>query len=104
MNKLLLTLSFLTISLSLFSKEEINKNYPLPWREPQGQEFISIQQTLIKNNVKGCGEYYIRSSKDDAEYLVGCTRDGRVWTYYIIWTATQKAMGPYTDKSIKKPH
>lgn len=106
----LLLVSFLIFSVYACGQSKkqkeltIDERYPKPWKEPNGQELLVISQTLIKKNVTGCGEYYLRkSSQDSGEYLIGCTSDGVNWSYYIIWPQIEDVMGPYTDESIEKP-
>mgnify|MGYP006948856663 CR=1 FL=1 len=82
----------------------VDEQYPKPWREPNNEEFVSIGKTLVKNNVTGCGEYYLRSSSQSkGSYLVGCSSDGTNWTYYMVWVYAEKVMGPYTDTTVEKP-
>jgi hypothetical protein len=111
--KLFFSVTLLFISLHLVScggsskshKDlTVDEQYPKPWRDPNREELLAIGQTLVKNNISGCGEYYIRpSSQSTGEYLVGCSSDGTTWTYYMVWTAIQNVMGPYSDTTISKP-
>jgi len=71
----------------------INQRYPEPWREPSTEELRVISIALARNNITGCGEYYLRpSSRDKNEYLVACTADGIHWEYYIVWPLTGAAV------------
>jgi len=103
--------TFLVFSLLTFiifscgnSPKSTSDQYPKPWREPNNEEFIEIGRSLVKNQIKNCGEYYIRpSSEHNHEYLVGCSIDGESWSYYVVWTSVQEVMGPYSDTAIEKP-
>lgn len=105
--KLLISLTLIFNSLIIVScggKLTMDEQFPKPWRDPNQEEFISIGQTLVKNKIRNCGEYYVRpSSQDRNEYLVGCSPDGTNWTYYLVWSNIQKVMGPYSDTTIQKP-
>ncbi|MCZ8021403.1 MAG: hypothetical protein O9294_06545 [Cytophagales bacterium] len=102
---LILTITSCSTSLKENSKElTLEERYPLPWSEPTSEQFIAIGQTLIANEIVGCGEYYIRpSSQDENEFLVGCTPDGKIWKYSIVWTSISKIEGPFYDSSINSP-
>jgi hypothetical protein len=101
----ILTITSCSTTIKENSKElTVDERYPLPWSEPTSDQLILIGQTLIANEIGGCGEYYIRpSSQDENEFLVGCTEDGDVWKYSIIWTSISKVEGPFYDSSIKSP-
>ena len=64
--------------------------YTKPWRNGTKNEFIQISKILAKNRVGGCGEYYLKSTKKDGEYVVACSDDGRHWSYYVIYTDTDE--------------
>lgn len=86
------------------SKDSSSDKYPLPWRDASKDEFITIGRALIKNDIIGCGIYYVRKeSSDNGSYLVACSEDGNRWLYYIVWVYTQNVMGPYVDNTIEKP-
>lgn len=80
--------------------QPLAERYESAWRT---DFHTGITQALIANNVRGCGEYkYRESRKDRGEYLVYCTRDGKMWTAYLVWASIKKVMGPYPpDPSIK---
>ena len=64
-----------------------------PWKEDVN---IGITKALIKNKVTLCGEYkYKHSKKSSSEYIVHCTPDGKNWYAYIVWTGTEKIIGPH---------
>lgn len=59
---------------------------------------IGVARTFVKNQNKGCGEFFIRESiYNKGEYLVACTRDGKNWTYYIVYSSIEKALGPVSE-------
>lgn len=77
-------------------EQSMSELYPGPWRD----EFnIPISRTFVQNDVTGCGQYkYRASSESPAEYLVHCSRDGKKWTAYIVWSRIEELMGPYDPK------
>jgi len=79
---------------------DIGKRYPGPWRDNM---HVGISKTLVRNKIRGCGEYkYRASARDSGEYLVHCTADGKVWMAYLTWVPIQKVQGPFTpDCSLK---
>ena len=46
---------------------------------------LKIQKALVKNHVRGCGEYKYKKHNEYDEYLVSCTRDGKKWVNYIVY-------------------
>ena len=82
-----------------FAKTPLSERYPGPWEHGFN---VGISKALVKNKIRGCGEYKYRpSSKDHNEYLVRCTRDGINWNSYIVWVGIDEVMGPYkTDSSL----
>lgn len=58
---------------------------------------IAISKTLIKHNVKGCGQYKWKASIEypDSEFLVYCTSDGSNWVAYQVWTKINEVEGPF---------
>jgi len=83
---------------------DINSTYPEPWKDPTGEEYQKIGKALVKNNITGCGEYYVRlSAENKGEYLVACSRDGESWSYYLVWTGIDEVNGPYLDTIITAP-
>jgi hypothetical protein len=79
----------------------IEKRYPGPWREPSPP----VIKTLLANRVRGCGEFVERkSSVNEGEYLVYCTRDGNTWKAWLVWTVIDKVEGPTElPKEIRPP-
>ncbi|OUL63696.1 hypothetical protein [Flavobacterium sp. AJR] len=65
------------------------RTYETNWREPTNKELLTISKLMIKNNIKGCGEYHVKEI-ENGEYLIACTRDGKNWTYYIAWPNIDK--------------
>lgn len=71
----------------------LSERYPAPWRE---DFHVGITKALALKAIRGCGQYkYRESSKDQNEFLVHCTGDGKSWTAYFVWPATEGVMGPY---------
>lgn len=69
-------------------------NFVGPWRD----DFVTeITISLAKNNIEGCGQYkWLKSSDSDTEFLVSCSRDGKQWTKYVVWTGINKVIR-YSD-------
>ena len=65
------------------------KTYSLSWREPVGSEELDISRIMIKNNIKGCGAYYVKEVTN-SEFVVACTSDGKSYTYYVVYTKINK--------------
>ena len=65
-------------------------------RDQQGDplEEVDISRTLVRNQIRGCGEYTYKTA-GKAEYHVACWSAAGVPTYYIVFTSTGKVMGPY---------
>ncbi len=99
-------ITFLTIKDKYFPKENSSDSSPIvkkekdtyynsikdklhntKWREARTYdgEFRDISTALSKNNIRVCGEYYVRLVGDN-EYLVACTPDGQTWNYFIVWS------------------
>jgi hypothetical protein len=53
-----------------------------------------VIQVLAKNHVRGCGEFYQKAGPSRGEFAIACTRDGRAWTGYLVFTGTEKVLGP----------
>ncbi len=82
----------------------INERYPMPWTDPGNAEMMKVSRSLVKNNITGCGEYYVRNSAvDDGECLVACTPDGENWNYYIVWYNIEN-VSRTNSGNIEKPY
>jgi len=56
---------------------------------------IDISRALVKNNIRGCGQYKYRpSSKVTGKFEVRCTSDGNNWTTYAVYVGSEKVIGP----------
>ena len=63
-----------------------NKTYTKSWREPyDGSETVAITRIMVKNNITGCGIYYVKVVTP-GEYVLACTSDTVNWTYYVVYT------------------
>ena len=83
-------------------RQEITEEYPGGWKSDAPGNII---QTLIANNVRGCGEFhYKQSSWNIGEYLVYCTSDGKNWAAYLVWPNVERISGPaHPDPNISPP-
>lgn len=101
--RVVITKSFLTalIAVFLFSCDNTNKkdyNYQPEWREPLKSDINEISRILVKNNIVGCGEYFVKDRLNDpSEHLVACTSDGVSFNYYIVFTNTEKVLNVNGD-------
>jgi hypothetical protein len=103
LEKLIIFSLFLILGCGSDKEKSVAELYPMPWRDTQGNEIISISRVLVKNKVSGCGQYVVRpSAQYEGEYLVACTPDGKNYTYYLVWVGTDKVM-VFDDKTIQKP-
>jgi hypothetical protein len=94
---LLGTLALIVIASGCGPPRPWGEEYPGPWQEdPETAAFRAIVKALSANDIRGCGEFHYRPSAHHAdEYLVYCTRDGKIWSAYQVWTRfTQKVSGP----------
>lgn len=60
-----------------------NSEFEGEWRKANGNENVEIGRVLIKNNVKGCGQYYVKGKAGD--FIVACY-DGANWNYFEVLT------------------
>ncbi|WP_455756515.1 hypothetical protein [Sulfurimonas sp.] len=57
---------------------------------------IKIGRSLTKNKNRDCGEFkYKKNLNYSSEYLVRCTRDGKVWKAYIVYSLIEEVEGPF---------
>lgn len=67
------------------------EQYPGAWREPS----TDVMRTLAKRGTRGCGEFYQKPHVSSrGEYVIACTRDGRIWRGYLVWTGSEQVLGP----------
>lgn len=75
------------------SAKTLEEQYPAPWIKADDP---SITRALSEADVDGCGKYRYRvSSGSKSEFLVYCTRGGRVTQAFMVWPNIHKLMGPY---------
>lgn len=82
---------------AIAQSENSNAEYLKEWSGPWIEDInIQIARTLVKNNVKGCGEIkYKESTKTRSKYLVHCSSDGKYWKSYLVWPSLGEVHGPY---------
>jgi len=86
-----------TSTSSTSTSLNIAERYPGPWVR---DVHPGIARVLVKNDVRGCGEFkYRESSQNKNEFIVRCSRDGNIWQTYLVWVGADKIMGPYTPDS-----
>lgn len=72
------------------------ERYPGPWQE---SFHLAITKTLAQNDIRGCGQYkYKASVKDNNEYVVYCTIDGKSWLSYTVWPSINQVQGPHAPE------
>lgn len=83
--------------------QEINDGYSLSWQSPSTEQVSQIGRILAKNNISGCGEFYVKTKTgSDSELAVACTADGESFHYYLVWLASE-AVTCIKDDGIAKP-
>lgn len=65
------------------------RTYSTRWRSPQGLEYRDIGRIMVANQIKVCGEYYLKEVENN-EYIIACTADGTNWNYFIVYTNQNK--------------
>ena len=93
---LLGTLTLILIALGCQPPRPWGEEYPGPWLEDSSTaNFRAIVKALSVNNIRSCGEFHYRPSAYHAdEYLVYCTRDGKIWVAYQVWPRIPQVTGP----------
>jgi len=87
---ILLLLSIFISSGCIDAKED---KFEEKWSDSSN---IQISRTLVKNNIRGCGEFkYKKNLNYNNEYLVRCTRDGKNWRAYTIYGLSEEILGPF---------
>jgi hypothetical protein len=87
-------LSLIIITIATFiSCSDNSPGFTGPWI---GDSNIGIARALIKNGVKGCGEYnYRKSLKFTEEYQVRCVGMNNKVTYYLVHPNVNGVAGPF---------
>ena len=82
-----------------------NRTYEQSWRSPRDGEYLTIGRLMVKNNIKGCGEYHIKEI-ENSEFIIACSRDGENWTYYVAWPDNNKIYlaSEEMEKRLKPPY
>ena len=84
--------------------ESISEDYSKTWTSPSSEQLSVIGKILQKNNISGCGQYYIKEKlSDNSELTVACTSDGENFKYYLLWKHSEKVI-PITDDGLTKPN
>lgn len=85
---IIISIAFVVLLMIIpFSNENKVEKKPasLTWRTPKaGYELREIGKTILRNNVSGCGEYYLKLITE-GEYLIACSADGFLWDYYVVY-------------------
>ncbi|WCM42455.1 zinc ribbon domain-containing protein [Flavobacterium sp. CBA20B-1] len=81
---------------------EKTKVYKNDWK-PAGDNIANIGKVLIKNNIYGCGEYYIFEITSN-EFAIACTSDGISWHYYVVYPNLDKVYLANEKMYFEKPY
>lgn len=65
------------------------RTYYKSWREPIGSEYVELGRIIVQNNIKICGEYYVKEIETD-EFIIACTGDGSNWEYFVVYPKLSK--------------
>lgn len=79
------------------SEAPLGPSYSGSWRDPQGQEFVTIGRALVRHGARDCGEFQVEANANQAagsEYHVRCTRDGSSFRYYLVRPEAGAVEGP----------
>lgn len=100
---LIIIKSFIGDGETTTSAKSLEDDYST-WESPGEETFIPIGRALVKNNIRECGEYYVKKSNNtDGEYAVACTPDGNNFEYYLAWINTEKVLA-IEDYGITRPN
>jgi len=67
------------------------------WESP-GSELEEIVKALIADEVRDCGEFYVRRSVENPEkYLIAGSANGKNWSYYFVWLDRSQVAGPLSE-------
>lgn len=68
-----------------------------PWLAPSP----IVMRALLTNQIRGCGEFYMRRAKDSennpaeyGDYLIYCTSDGKTWVAWEVFPSSNQVLGP----------
>ena len=68
-----------------------SEQFPGPWLEVTQE----IRDVLALNKVSACSQAVGRqSSRNSGEYLLYCTTDEKLWTSWLVQSATHRVCGP----------
>ena len=90
------SMSIATLVLFLpISETAADENVFLSSSRNQGGFSAVVSRILVKNRIRGCGEYSFRKA-GPSEYHVTCWTASGEPTYYYVFTASQDVVGPFT--------
>jgi len=81
---------------------EQTKVYKNDWK-PAGDNLAKISKVLVKNNIYGCGEYYIFEITSN-EFAIACTGDGANWNYYVVYPNLDKIYSANEQMYFEPPY
>jgi hypothetical protein len=65
------------------------------WQSPDSRDY-SLARTLSKSRARSCGSFQ-QIRVGSSEYIVRCGFEDEGYLYYIVYTASEKAIGPYSS-------
>tara|TARA_R110001592_G_C12994718_1_gene735361 strand:- start:141 stop:593 length:453 start_codon:yes stop_codon:yes gene_type:complete len=93
---ILLGIIVLFIIFSIMTSDDSNggvitddRTYSHSWRSPVGDEYVKIGRIIVKNDIKVCGEYYVKEI-ENGELVIACTGNGQDWDYFVVYTSFDK--------------
>ncbi len=84
-----------------YANMPIAQKFPSRWKEPSIDITKKLSPVLYKYHAK-CGEYFIKQSSVDDDYLITCTQDGKWWDLYL-YDSHLNIIEPKYDK-IENPY
>jgi hypothetical protein len=83
---LIIIMSLMTESSDVITDE---RTYSQSWTSPSANEYVEIGRIIVKNNIKVCGEYYVKEI-ENGELVIACTGNGKDWEYFVVYTNLDK--------------
>lgn len=96
------TIEYETTNNSGVNNIEHTKVYKNDWK-PAGDNLAKIGKVLVKNNIYGCGEYYIFEITSN-EFALACTSDGVLWNYYVVYPNLEKIYAANENMYFESPY
>lgn len=77
------------------------RTYEQSWRSASaGYEYTTIGRIIVKNNIKVCGEYFVKEIENN-EFIIACTSNGTYWNYFVVYTSLDKIYRASEEMELK---